>query len=152
MRRLALFIATGAGAGYSPFAPGTAGSAVGLLIFFLSHGWPLVWQVGLLAGITVVGIWASGEAARHFNREDPGHVVIDEIAGQLLTLFLLEVGLAGAVLGFVVFRVLDIVKPWPARQLEDLPGGLGIMADDLMAGAYGWVLMRAVTMVIPGGW
>jgi phosphatidylglycerophosphatase A len=142
MKALALFIATGAGSGYAPIAPGTFGSAVGLIIYFLTWRWPASWQAGLLVAISLVGVWASTVAARHFGREDPGHVVIDEVAGQLLTLFLLGVGPLGAIVGFFVFRVLDIIKPWPARQFEALPSGLGIMADDLMAGAYGWIIMR----------
>ena len=90
----------------------------------------------------MVGVWAASVAARHFGREDPGPVVIDEVAGQLLTLLLTGVGVGGAIVGFFLFRVLDIFKPWPARQLESLPGGLGIMADDLMVAVYGNLLMR----------
>ncbi len=71
------------------------------------------------------------------------------MAGQLVTLLLLHVGLVGAVLGFLVFRVLDIIKPWPAGRFEALPGGLGIVADDLMAGAYGWVIMWGAITLIP---
>jgi phosphatidylglycerophosphatase A len=99
--------------------------------------------------ISLVGIWAADVAARHFQREDPGHVVIDEVAGQLVTLLLLGVGIAGAVIAFFVFRILDIIKPWPARQLERLHGGLGIMADDLMAGAYGWIIMWGLVHLVP---
>lgn len=152
MKALALFLATGAGAGYSPVAPGTAGSAVGILIYFLTRHWPSSWQVALLCAISIVGVWASNVAAEHFNRKDPGHVVIDEVAGQLLTILLLGVGIPGAVLGFLVFRALDIVKPFPARQFEALPGGLGIMADDLMAAAYGWVLMRVFGLFLSNMW
>jgi phosphatidylglycerophosphatase A len=150
MRRAAVFIATAAGAGYAPVAPGTFGSAVGILIYFITRGWPAAWQAALVALIVVVGTWASTEAAHHFGREDPGFVVIDEVAGQLVTLFLLHVGVVGAALGFLVFRALDIVKPWPARRFEDLPGGFGIMADDVMAGVYGWVIMAVVVRFIPG--
>lgn len=152
MRRLGVFIATAGGAGYSPIAPGTAGSAVGILIYFLTRHWPAAWQVGLLIGISLVGVWACNEAAAHFGRKDPGHAVIDEVAGQLLTILLLGVGIPGAVLGFLIFRLLDIIKPWPARQFEALPGGLGIMADDLMAAAYGWLLMRLLAPVLSGLW
>jgi phosphatidylglycerophosphatase A len=150
MKRFAVLMATAGGAGYAPFAPGTAGSAVGLVIYFLTRTWPAVWQLGFLAVISVVGLWASGVAARHFNREDPGEVVIDEVAGQLATLYLTGAGVPGAMLGFVVFRILDIVKPWPANRFERLPGGLGIMADDLMAGAYGNLLLQVVARTLPG--
>ena len=148
MRRLAVAIATSAGAGYFPVAPGTVGSAVGVVIYLITRTWEPAWQVGLLVGITVVGIWASHVAAQYFDKEDPGYVVIDEVAGQLVTLLLLDVGVAGAIAGFFLFRIFDIIKPWPARRFEDLPGGLGIMADDLMAGAYGWVVMRGLLFAL----
>jgi phosphatidylglycerophosphatase A len=102
--------------------------------------------------ICVVGTWASTEAARHFNRKDPGHVVIDEVAGQLLTLLLTGAGWAGAMVGFLLFRLLDIIKPWPANRLEALPDGLGVMADDLMAAAYGCVAMHVLLRLLPEGW
>jgi phosphatidylglycerophosphatase A len=150
MRRVGVIIATAGGAGYFPVAPGTVGSAVGLVVYFISRGWPILLQAGLLLAIVVVGIWASGQAVQHFKREDPGHVVIDEVAGQLVTLFSLNVTILGAVAGFLIFRVLDIFKPWPARDLERLPSGSGVMADDLMAGLYGWVLMWGLIQVVSG--
>jgi phosphatidylglycerophosphatase A len=142
MKRLAVLLATSLGAGYFPVAPGTAGSAVGVVVYLLTREWGTLQQIALLAVISVVGVWAAELAERHFEREDPGPVVIDEVAGQLLTLLLTGVGLGGAILGFFVFRVLDIFKPWPARRLESLHGGLGIMADDLMVAVYGNLLMR----------
>jgi len=148
MKRLAVAIATSGGAGYFPFAPGTVGSAVGVVIYFLTRRWTPASQVALLVGITLVGTWASHLAAQHFNKEDPGYVVIDEVAGQLVTLLLLDVGLLGAAAGFFLFRVFDIIKPWPARKFEDLPGGLGIMADDLMAGVYGWIVLRGLLFAV----
>lgn len=150
MTRVALLIATSAGAGYSPFASGTAGSAVGVAIYFLTRHLDPRMQIALLVVITVVGTWASSVAARHFDREDPGEVVIDEVAGQLVTYCLLGVGPLGAAIGFVLFRVLDVIKPWPARQMEHLHGGLGIMADDLMVGVYGWLILWALFAVAPG--
>src|SRR5260221_833524 len=111
MRRLAVLFATAAGAGYFPFAPGTVGSAVGLGLYFLTHTWPLPWQAALVLGIALTGIWAGTIAAGHFGREDPGQVVIDEVAGQLVTLFATGVGVRGALLGFLLFRRLDIFKP-----------------------------------------
>jgi phosphatidylglycerophosphatase A len=152
MRRVAVLIATAAGAGYVPVAPGTAGSAVGLAIYFLTRHWSPAVQVAGLAAISLLGVWASYEAARHFQKEDPRQVVIDEVAGQLLTLLLLGAGVVGAVLGFLMFRVLDVLKPWPASRLEALPGGWGIMADDLMAGVYGWLLLRAAAPLLSGIW
>jgi phosphatidylglycerophosphatase A len=149
MRRLGVLIASVGGVGYAPIAPGTAGSAVGLVVFLLTSHWPAAWQVGLLLGITVVGTWAATETARHFGREDPGQVVVDEVAGQLVTCLFTGVTLTGAVLGFFIFRVLDIIKPWPARQLESLHGGVGIMADDLMAGIYGNLILQVLVFLLP---
>jgi phosphatidylglycerophosphatase A len=142
MNRLAVLLATSLGAGYFPVAPGTAGSAVGVVIYLLTRHQSASEQIGLLAVVSVVGVWAASVAARHFGRDDPGPVVIDEVAGQLLTLLFTGVGVGGAIVGFFLFRVLDIFKPWPARQLESLHGGLGIMADDLMVAVYGNLLMR----------
>jgi len=142
MNRLAVLLATSLGAGYFPVAPGTAGSAVGVVIYLLTRHRSAPEQIGLLAVISVIGVWAASVAARHFGRDDPGPVVIDEVAGQLLTLLLTGVGVGGAIVGFFLFRVLDIFKPWPARQFESLHGGLGIMADDLMVAVYGNLLMH----------
>jgi len=142
MNRLAVLLATSLGAGYFPVAPGTAGSAVGVVIYLLTRHRSAPEQIGLLAVISVIGVWAASVAARHFGRDDPGPVVIDEVAGQLLTLLLTGVGAGGAIVGFFLFRVLDIFKPWPARQFESLHGGLGIMADDLMVAVYGNLLMH----------
>jgi phosphatidylglycerophosphatase A len=149
MKLLGVLIATSGGAGYFPFAPGTVGSAVGVVVYFLTRHLSASFQVSLLVVISVIGTWASGVAARHFGREDPGYVVIDEVAGQLLTLLLLGAGLAGTAIGFVVFRILDIIKPWPAGRFERLPGGIGIMADDLMAGAYGWLMLWGLFRLVP---
>jgi phosphatidylglycerophosphatase A len=142
MKRIGVIVATAGGAGYVPVAPGTAGSAVGLVLYLLTTHWTLGVQIALFAVLAIVGVWASGVAAKHFGREDPGEVVIDEVAGQLLTCVGTGVAWPGAVVGFLLFRVLDIVKPWPAAQFEHLPGGLGIMADDLMVAVYGNVLLH----------
>ena len=149
MRSVALAIATAGGAGYFPFAPGTVGSAVGVVVYLLTRHLDPSLQVLLFVVVCVVGTWASTVAARHFGRDDPGYVVVDEVAGQLATLLLLDVGILGACIGFLIFRVLDIIKPWPANRLEALHGGFGIMADDVMAGAYGWVLMWGLLTLVP---
>ena len=124
------------------------GSAIGVAVYFLIWRWPLLWQAVVIAGLTVAGVWASGVAALHFGNDDPGHVIIDEVAGQLVTLYATGAGVGGADAGFLLFRALDIVKPWPARQFERLHGRVGIMADDLMAGAYGNLGLRLVTFVL----
>ena len=150
MTRFAVWFATAGPAGYSPVAPGTAGSAVGVLIYLAATRASLNQQLLILLAITVVGIWAADVAARHFGKGDPSHVVIDEVAGQLLTFAGLSIGGPGILAGFLLFRVLDIIKPWPARQFESLHGGLGIMADDLMAAVYANLLLRGAILLFPG--
>jgi len=145
----AKLVATGLGSGYSPIAPGTAGSIVGLLLFLPLAGlaWPV--QLAATAVLTLVGVFAAGRVARVVERKDPGLVVVDEVAGQWITFLALPVTPVTALAGFLLFRVMDIVKPWPARDLERLPGGLGIMADDVAAGIYAQLLLRAGLAVWP---
>ena len=138
---MALAIATALGVGYAPLAPGTFGSAVGLLIWFALPSSPLV-QAAVIVALFVMGSWSGSVAERHFGRTDPGHVVIDEVAGMLTTLFLVPVGWVGAIGAFFLFRISDIIKPYPANRLEALPGGIGIMADDVMAGVYANLALR----------
>ncbi len=147
--RAAFALATWFGCGYFPKGPGTAGS-IGALIpagFLVVYAGWTPWAFAALAVIaTPLGMWAAGVVARETGREDPQLVVIDEVLGQWLTL-------AGAstldwktfLIGFVLFRLFDIWKPPPVRQLEDLHGGVGIVADDLMAGVYGAIVLAAVS-------
>lgn len=151
MNRLGLFIATCGYVGYVPLAPGTWGSAAGLLLFYaIRASGSMVLEIAVIAAVLALGIWSGTVAERHFGRTDPGPVVVDEVAGMLITLALLPVTLTGAVVGFLLFRVLDIVKPWPSRGFEALPGGLGVMADDAMAAVYANLLMRGMMAVMPG--
>jgi phosphatidylglycerophosphatase A len=136
-----------------PVAPGTFGSAAGLLVFLAvrqtgSSGVELL----VIALLFALGIWSGTVAEHHFGGVDPGPVVLDEVFGMLITLALLPVNTAGTVVGFLVFRVLDVFKPWPSGSLEKLPGGLGVMADDGMAAVYGNLVMRALIWVVPAGW
>lgn len=146
---LALALATGLGSGYSPVVPGTAGSLVGLLLFLPVHALPPAAMLGALLVLVVVGIASASYVARLVGIEDPGIVVIDEVAGMWISLLFLPLTPLTAALAFVIFRILDVVKPFPARRLEDLPGGFGIMCDDLMAGAYTNLLVRGILAVWP---
>ncbi len=135
--RLARLLATGFGAGLVPVAPGTAGSVVGLGYWWLlAQTAPVVYWSVFVAGLAVA-VWSAGATARAMNQSDPSCVVIDECAAMPLTL-------AGAIggwevaLGWVFFRLFDIWKPWPIRQSQRLPGGWGIVADDVLAAAYAW--------------
>ncbi len=147
--KLARWVATWFGCGYAPVGPGTAGSlAAALIAWALAHwaAWP-PWAIGAL-GVVAAGpaIWAADVTARALGKKDPGIVVIDEVVGQWITL-------AGAdridwvtiIAAFGLFRVFDIVKPPPVRQLERLPGGLGIVADDAFAGVYAALLLFALS-------
>jgi len=151
MNRLALVLATCGYVGYMPIAPGTAGSVVGLALFAAVRGTgSAVAEVALVGVLAVIGVWSASAAGRQLGSLDPAPVVIDEVVGMLLTLLLVPVNVAGACLGFLVFRVLDVVKPWPARRLEALPGGLGVVADDGMAAVYGNLVMRGAIALAPG--
>jgi len=151
MQRLGLFIATCGYLGYVPIAPGTFGSAAGLAVFYAvrSTGSISV-EIGAIVILFAIGVWAGTAAEHHFGGIDPGPVVLDEVVGMLITLALLPVNGLGAVTGFLVFRVLDVVKPWPSAQFENLPGGLGVMADDGMAAIYGNLVLRGLIWLAPG--
>ena len=139
--RLALAVATIGGVGYAPFAPGTFGSAVGLLLWW-RLGPSAIVQAIAIAAIFGAGVWSAGVCERHCGRTDPGHVVIDEVVGMLITLFLIPVGWAGVFGAFLLFRLADVIKPYPANRFERLHGGLGVMADDCMAGVYANLALR----------
>lgn len=141
MNSIAIALATALGAGFAPKAPGTFGSAVGLLLWWLLPASPVVQLVAIVV-VFAAGAWSGSVAERHFSKSDPGQVVIDEVLGQLITMWMNPVGWGGALLGFLLFRLMDIVKPYPANRLEALHGGLGIMADDAMAGIYANLALR----------
>ena len=122
-------------------APGTFGSAAGLLIWWLLPASTAAQAVAIVV-MFVAGSWGGSIAERHFGRTDPGQVVIDEVMGMLITLFLNPVGWKGALAGFLLFRVFDVIKPYPANKLEQLHGGVGVMADDGMAAIYANVALR----------
>ena len=150
MTRLAIFIATAGYSGYFPIAPGTVGSAVGLLVYGLVW-WAgsRVFEVGLIAGLFAAGVWAGTVAERYFGGVDPGPIVMDEVVGMLITLAFIPVGWPAALTGFVLFRVFDVIKPFPAGRFEALHGGLGVMADDAMAAVYANLSLRLVMWLLP---
>jgi len=153
MQRLGLFIATCGYLGYVPIAPGTFGSAAGLVVFYAvrSTGSTAV-ELAAIIVLFAIGVWSGTVAEHHFGGIDPGPVVLDEVVGMLITLAFIPVNVSGAVVGFLLFRVLDVFKPWPSAQFEALPGGLGVMADDGMAALYGNLLMWGLIAVAPAGW
>jgi phosphatidylglycerophosphatase A len=149
--RWAWLVATFFGAGHLKPGPGTYGSIAALLLWYaaahLLHPNPFILAVGTLIAaiiITLIGVPAATIVARESSRKDPGHVVIDEVAGQLFALVALPVTPAFAVLGLVLFRFFDILKPWPIRRLEQLPEGTGIMLDDVAAGLVAFAVAQLV--------
>ena len=144
--RFGLAIASVFGIGYIPVAPGTFGSAAGLAAWAaLPHATSA--QAFAIVALFAVGSWAGGIAEHHFGRTDPGQVVIDEVMGMLITLFMNPVGWVGALGAFLLFRIFDVIKPFPANQLERLPGGVGVMADDGMAAVYANLALRLILIV-----
>ena len=151
--RLGLFIATCGYLGYVPVAPGTFGSAAGLVVLAAVRwsGSPAL-ELTVIILLFAVGVWSANAAERHFGGVDPAPVILDEVVGMLITLAFLPVNITGAVVGCLLFRLFDVVKPWPANRLEAVHGGLGVMADDAMAGVYGNVAMRLLVVALPAGW
>jgi phosphatidylglycerophosphatase A len=107
---------------------------------------PLIQAVAIVV-LFVAGSWSGSIAERHFGRTDPGQVVVDEVMGMMITLWMNPVGWAGAFAGFLLFRVADVIKPWPANRLERLHGGVGVMADDGMAAIYANLALRLALMI-----
>jgi phosphatidylglycerophosphatase A len=143
----ALAIAT-FGVGYLPLMPGTFGSLAGVLIFLLLVQSVLL-QLLFILVIVVLGVWAASRTERLLGKKDPGKVVVDEVAGQMIALtplpFLADgPWLVWVIVSFTLFRLFDIFKPYPARRFESLSGGFGIMADDLVAGIYGAIVTAIV--------
>jgi phosphatidylglycerophosphatase A len=137
MHTLIMIIATGFYSGYLPKAPGTWGSLVGLLLFFLLHTLSLEIYLAVVAGIFVIGTFAAGEAEKIMDRQDPGLVVIDEIVGMLITMIAVPATPLNMALGFILFRIFDIAKPFPVGLIDQrFHGGVGIMLDDVMAGIF----------------
>ena len=148
--RLLLLVATGFGLGRAPVAPGTFGSLAGLPLAWGLSFLPLWGRVAGAIGCFLVGIPICGAGARLLNAKDPGAVVFDEIAAFAVVFVVAPFNLATAVAGFVLFRLFDVWKPWPARRLELLPGGLGIMADDFAAGLYAAASLSFAQWLIAG--
>jgi phosphatidylglycerophosphatase A len=150
----ALLTATFFGAGWLKPAPGTWGSLAtvlswALLARFLPHVWILPANIGLVLLAILIGIPAATRVARASGRKDPQFIVIDETAGQLITLIGAPLAWKSFLAGFILFRAFDIVKPPPVRQLEKLPEGAGIVIDDVAAGLYGLAVMQ---LLLHFGW
>ncbi len=140
-------IATCFGAGYSPVAPGTVASALTVALLWLipfSRGGLVVFLVAVVA----IGVWAAQVAERQLGGKDPGAIVIDEVAGMTLSVVALPLTPAVLLSGFVLFRLFDVIKPPPAHASQRLPGGIGVMLDDVIAGVYALVILAVSRSVL----
>lgn len=149
MSRVATFIATAGYVGYAPIAPGTFGSAIGLVVYAA-----VIWtdnvivEGAVLLVVLVAGIWSADLVEKQWGK-DPSAVVIDEVLGMLVTLAFVSASVNAAIVGFFLFRLFDVLKPYPAGRLEHLHGGPGIMLDDAMAGVYANLTLRFVMSLFP---
>lgn len=143
--KLITFLATGFYSGLSPFAPGTVGTLVGVLICLLCQ--PMSWILRLLFVLVLLALsfYVAGQAEKFYQKKDDQRIVIDEIIGLQITMLPVAINGLNLCVSFVLFRIFDILKPFPARNLQELPGGWGVVADDVAAGIYAaavlWLLM-----------
>ena len=142
------FIATLGPLGYSPIAPGTVGSALACLIYIVFHPDVLLLSIIIPVGF-IAGVLVSDRTERFLNEKDSSHIVVDEFVGYLVSVFLIPFCIPNAILAFLLFRAFDIIKPTPIRQLERrIPGGLGIMIDDILAGVCANLVLRLILVII----
>lgn len=143
------FLALGFGSGLASKAPGTFGTLAAVPVWWLlSQGGSIVYVLGTLLAI-VVGPYICGKAARDMGMHDHGSIVWDEVAGYLVTMLFVPISITGALLGFGLFRVFDILKPWPISWLDKkLAGGTGIMADDILAGVFAAVVLQLLLLLL----
>jgi len=137
------------GSGYSPFAPGTAGTIVGIPVYLVFSFFPRPVLLLSVVALCFLAVYLSGEAERMFGEKDPSAIVIDEIAGLQVALFLVAPSLSHVAAGFVLFRLFDVMKPFPARLCERLPGGYGVVTDDLVAGLYANLSLQLLILFMP---
>ena len=146
MLRLSRTIASLFYVGFIPGMPGTYGSIITALAFWgiysLTHGIDPLFHIGALCLITLIGVLVSAQIGRRTGVEDPSYIIIDEVAGQLITFLFLPVTGLNILIGILAFRTFDIWKPFPIRKLEQLGNGIGVMADDLLAGIYGNIVLQ----------
>lgn len=148
-RRPHHWIAYGFGSGLVPWAPGTFGTLAAVPLYLLMAPLPLVWYLGILVVMFLVGLWACGKTARELNAHDPNAIVWDEFLGYLLAMTAAPQGWEWVLLGFVLFRFFDILKPWPILAIERrVRGGFGVILDDLIAGVMAMAVMHLVGTLV----
>lgn len=152
MKTIFTFLGTGFGVGYTPFFPGTAGTLLAVVIYLVlsrifTHPFSYVVMLVIFSGF---GVWICGKCDRHFEKKDSPVIVIDEIGGFLIAMFALPVSFRFIFLGFILFRAFDILKPFKIERLQRLPGGWGIMADDIAAGILANLMLHIARIML--GW
>jgi len=148
-RRPHHWLAYGFGSGLSPWAPGTMGTLAAIPLYLLLRPLALGWYLLLLAALTLVGIWACGKTADEMHAHDPSAIVWDEVVGFLLAMTAAPPGWPWLLAGFALFRFFDILKPWPIRELDQrVRGGLGVILDDLLAGALTWAVIQVAAAML----
>ncbi|HUU05736.1 MAG TPA: phosphatidylglycerophosphatase A [Patescibacteria group bacterium] len=146
MKKIAILVATFFGAGHLPVAPGTWASLLTALIVFFTplSTLPFVFLALITAFVYAIGIPAAGICEKYYQKHDPRQCVIDEVAGQLVSLWFLPRQAGFYIAAFLLFRILDILKPYPINKSEALPRGIGIMTDDVLAGFYTLAILQAI--------
>ncbi len=149
MRNPIHLLATGFGSGLAPKAPGTFGTVVGVLVCLLLSELTLLHYTGVCVALLIVGIWVCGQAARDLNSHDHPSIVFDEIVGYLVTMIAIPKQLPWLIAGFILFRIFDIIKPWPISVLDrHVKGGFGIMIDDVLAALFALGILHAAHWLI----
>lgn len=149
-RTFALAVATVLGVGYSPIGPGSCGTLVGIFIFWGLSGLPL-WLYGVtLCGVIAVGTWAAAITGSIYGEVDNQRIVIDEVAGYLVTMISFSATPINLIVGFFLFRLFDILKPFPAGWVDrNVKSAFGVMLDDILAGVYGFAVLAVLHMLAP---
>ncbi len=144
--KLITFLATGFGSGLSPFAPGTAGTLVGVLICALCLPMPWILRLFFVLVLLALSIYIAGQAEKIYQKKDDQRIVIDEIIGFQITMLPAAINIPSLCAGFVLFRIFDILKPFPVRNMQGFPGGWGVVIDDVAAGIYAGMAMWLLTI------
>ncbi|MBC2714497.1 MAG: phosphatidylglycerophosphatase A [Desulfobacteraceae bacterium] len=147
--KLFIGLATGGYIGLIPFAPGTFGSVLGIPFYYFMSSLPLLPAFSLLVAFILFSVWVAGKGERSLKAKDPGCIVIDEIAGMGVTFFAIPFNIYLAIIGFIVFRFFDILKPFPVNYLEKrFTGGLGVVIDDVAAGIMSNIVLQIILLVM----
>ena len=153
MKRVIILLATGCYVGYSPLIPGTTGTLVAIPLYFILSHLPPLYYLAILLGSIYIAIWASDRAEVLLQSRDCRHIVIDEMVGFMVAMFMVPPTLRNILLGFFLFRALDIIKPFPIRVLEErVRGGYGVVLDDIVAGVYANLIIHVLRFTILIGW